>query len=481
MKKFTALVLAVVLLISCSVGTVAIGTERGEVVPIVVVRGMDFGGLIIDQGTEDERPALSVDAGSIVAGVFKALFMAMFGGMDGFVGGVADIANSIFAPLACDENGDTIENITVKEYPLAMSNYPDDIASFKEYGDGEPSVVATACDRYGADKVYYVTYDWRLDPYETAAKINARVNLALEEHNAEKVDIICCSLGGVMTQAYFDAYGYDKVDSCLFLSSAIYGSYCSSDPYAGKVGFEKEYLNNFLNATLSDMDWLWSMLDMMGITDALLGLVNTITDNYKEEIYADVMRGTFGTWAGLWGMQQTEDFEAGKKMIFGDETEKYSNLIEKLDRYQNYRLKRDEFLLGMQADGVKISLIASYNKPVVPAFEHSYVNGDQVLETELMSAGATIAPYGKTLGDDYVAADPAKLSPDKVIDASTCLFPDNTWFIKDAPHVCCKYGSGVADMVFWLVEAENQPTVNDHFRFPQFTVADGGQTLHYFE
>ncbi|MBQ3602952.1 MAG: hypothetical protein IJA02_03850 [Clostridia bacterium] len=480
MKKFIAMLLAAVVLFSCTFGVVAAEADS-KVVPVVIVRGMDFGGLIIDQGTENERPALSVEAGLIVLGVFKALFMGLFGGMDGLVDGVIDIVGGIFAPLACDANGNTIEKITVKEFPKAMSNYPEEVASYRSEGtDSEPGVVATACDIYGADKVYYVTYDWRLDPYETAKKINDRVNLALKEHKADKVDIICCSLGGVMTQAYFDAFGYEKVDSCLFLSSAIYGSYCSSDPYAGKVGFDKEILYNFLNTTLSDMGWLWTMLDMMGITDSLLSFANNLAEDYKEEIYAQVMRETFGTWPGLWGMQQTEDYEAAKVTIFGNETAKYAKLIEKMDRYQNYRLKRDDFLRGMQADGVKISLIASYNKPAIPAFERSYVNSDQVLETELMSAGATVAPFGKTLGDDYVAADPAKLSPDRVIDASTCLFPDNTWFIKDAPHVCCRYGSQVAELVFWLIGSETQPTVNDNIRYPQFTLADAQQNLYRY-
>ena len=481
MKKIISVILAAAMLFCCSVGTVALASgDEGEVVPVVVVRGMDFGGLIIDQGTENERAALSIDAGSIVSAVFKALFMGIFGGTDGLVDGLIDGVGGIFAPLACDEKGNSIENISVKEYPLAMSNYPEAIESFKAEGDSEPAVVATACDRYGADKVYYVTYDWRLDPYETATKINERVNLALSDHNAEKVDIICCSLGGVMTQAYLDAYGYDKVDSCLFLSSAIYGSYCSSDPYAGKVGFDKDILNNFLSATLPDMDWLWNMLDVLGITDSLIGFANGLTENYKDEIYSGLMRESFGTFAGLWGMQQTEDYEAAKQLMFGNEADKYSVLIAKIDRFQNYRLKRDSFLKQMQADGVKIALVTSYDKPVVPAFERSYVNGDQVLETELMSAGATVAPFGKTLGDSYVASDPSKLSPDRVVDASTCLFPDNTWFIKGAPHVCCKYGSDVAEMLFWIIEAESQPTVNDHFRYPQFTYCDSEQNLYYF-
>ena len=116
----------------------------------------------------------------------------------------------------------------------------------------------------------------------------------------------------------------------------------------------------------------------------------------------------------------------------------------------------------------------------MPVYERSYVNGDMVLETELMSAGATVAPYGKTLGDDYVPEIPGKLSPDKVIDASTCLLPENTWFIKDAPHVPCTYGSELAEMLFWLLSYEGQPTVSTNELYPQFQYADEPQNLYHF-
>lgn len=480
MKKILCVILALVLGLSCSVAAFAEGTQPEN--PIVIVRGMDFGGLILDQGTENERPAMSVAAGPIVASVFKGLFMSIFKGTEAFADMAIEIAGGIFSPLACDKNGNSIEKISVREYPLAVSNYPEQLETiFNTPGGGEDAIVHEAIDRYGAENVYYVTYDWRLDPYETAKKINNTVNRALEDSGAQKVRIICCSLGGVMTQAYLDEYGYSKVENCIFLSSAIYGSYCSSDPYAGKVGIDVDILMTFLNDSLSDLKPLWTVLKVLGLVDGVAGFANKLMDEHKEKVYAELMRSTFATWPGLWGMQQTADFDAAKKLMFGGVEEEYAGLITKIDKYQQYRLQRDEFLTKMQADGVNVMLLTSYGKPHIPAFEHSYVQSDAVLETELMSAGATVAPYGKTLGDDYVAADPTKLSPDRVVDASTCLFPEYTWFIKDAPHVCCQYGSDVADMLFWLSEFDGQPTVKSNEKYPQFQYCDEEQNLYFFD
>lgn len=480
MKKIICVLLALVLGVSCTANAIALGSQPEA--PVVIVRGMDFGGLILDKGTENERAALSVEAGPIVGSVFKGLFLSIFNGTEGITDMLVDIVGSIFSPLSCDENGDSIGNISVEEYPLAMSNYPEAVESvINTATDGEESIVREAIERYGAENVYYVTYDWRLDPYETAKKIDSAVNLAIKDSGFDKVRIICCSLGGVMTQAYFDEYGYDKVESCLFLSSAIYGAYCSSDPYSGKVGIDVDVLMTFLNDSLSDLGVLWNILYALGLVDAVSEFANSLMNEYKEQIYAELMRNTFATWPGLWGMHLAEDYETAKQLMFGDETEKYAGLIAKLDKYQQYRLQRDEFLTKMQADGVAVMLLTSYGQPHIPAFEHSYVQSDSVLETELMSAGATVAPYGTTLGDDYVAADPTKLSPDRIVDASTCLFPEYTWFVAGAPHVCCRYGSDIADMVFWMSEFDGQPTVSSHFRFPQFQYCDSEQNLYFFD
>lgn len=478
MKRFISVILAVVLTFSCT--ATAFATQE-DVTPIVIVRGLDFAALTVDLGTENERPALSVSAGPIIGAVFSLVVSTLLGGMDGAVDSICDFVNVLFADMACDKNGNTVANVSVKEYPLAMSNYPEALAEFKEYGQCEPGIVAQAADELGAENVYYVTYDWRLDPYTVAKKINEHVELALSESGSDKVDIVCCSLGGVMTLAYLDEYGYDKVESCLFLSSTIYGSYVASDALSGNIGFYPEILNNFLAHSVPDVQWLWTILDITGITRILCNVINNITEQYKTEIYEGTMRDSFGTMPGLWAMMQTDEYDAAKEFVFGDDIADYAGLIERTDKFQEFRETRDDFIKQMMADGVIVTIVTAYGSPVTPVYDRAYVDGDVILESELMSAGATIAPYGKDLGEDYVPADPTKLSPDNRIDASTCLLPDNTWFIRDACHVPCNYGSELAEMLFWLMSTDTQPTVSTNELYPQFQYADAQQNLYCFE
>ena len=477
MKRIVSLIMAVLLVFGCT--ATAFAAEE-EVTPLVIVRGLDFPALTVDAGTENERPALSVSAGPIIGTVFKMVFATVLGGTDGFIDVLCDFVSDLFADMACDKNGDSVANVSVKEYPLAMSNYPEALEEFKTYGESEPGIVAQAADEIGAENVYYVTYDWRLDPYTIADKIDAHVDLALNESESDKVNIVCCSLGGVMTLAYLDEYGYDEVNSCMFLSSTIYGSYVASDALSGNVGFYPEILNNFLASSVPDVQWLWTILDITGITNGLCEFINGLTQDYKAQIYEETMRDSFGTMPGLWAMVQPDEYEAAKQFVFGDDIAEYAGLIERTDKFQNFMKNRDEFVKQMMADGVIVTIVTAYGSPVIPVYDRAYVDGDVVLESELMSAGATIAPFGKTLGDDYVAADPTKLSPDRKIDASTCLLPENTWFIKGAPHVPCRYGSELADMLFWLMYSETQPTVTSNELYPQFQYVDEAQNLYRF-
>ena len=77
--------------------------------------------------------------------------------------------------------------------------------------------------------------------------------------------------------------------------------------------------------------------------------------------------------------------------------------------------------------------------------------------------GITIKAHAVKL--DYKAAD-------GVIDASTCMFPDTTWFIKNMPHVGCNRGSAFAEMLQWLFSQDEMPTVFSDARYPQFLQTD---------
>jgi hypothetical protein len=73
------------------------------------------------------------------------------------------------------------------------------------------------------------------------------------------------------------------------------------------------------------------------------------------------------------------------------------------------------------------------------------------------------------LGTDYeqaVNCGHNHISPDNIIDASTCMFPEYTWFVKGMMHT--NFNSDYHNLVKWILASETQPNVFDNPNFPQF-------------
>lgn len=487
MKKTVSIILALSMVFALFVPAFAENEDSAihnpadcENVPVIVVRGMDFGGLYVDCGTETEKPAINTDAGMIVKGVFKAIGkgIAKFS-FDGIIDGVAELATDIFVNLSMDENGDSLYNVSVPEYPESADKYEN-----LRNGEGfEYGIVRTCIETFGEGHTYYVNYDWRLDPYVVADEINAAVEAAVQNTGHDKVNIVCCSMGGLMTVAYLTEYGYERVNRCLFMSSTFCGAQVASDLLCGKVNIAPENLYNMLKNLTSDQKVLSFMIDavdFVGGFDAITKLTDWIFVNYKDEIFADVIKPVFGRMLTLWGLAQPEDYEAAINYMFGGRTEENENFLNRADALQEMMNGRTDLINEMIENGVEIAVVAHYGTPVVPVYENAHFNGDGTLETYQMSGYATVAPYGKTLGDDYVASNPEYLSPDRVVDLSTALFPEYTYIIKGAPHVAGSYGTDYADFIVWLLSYDGKFYAGANERYPQFMVSDGSQKLEIF-
>ena len=87
-----------------------------------------------------------------------------------------------------------------------------------------------------------------------------------------------------------------------------------------------------------------------------------------------------------------------------------------------------------------------------------------------MSIGATCSPIAETLGDGYKQANidcgHNHVSPDKKIDASTCKYPEYTWFVKGNPHN--KFNAPYREFITWAILFDGQPTVHSNEKYPQF-------------
>jgi hypothetical protein len=367
-----------------------------------------------------------------------------------------------------------------------MANYPDLI---NHATTSEEGLLRDACDKLGADHVYYFNYDWRLDPLEHAEKLNAMIQRVKTETGHNKVDITACSLGGSLTLAYFAEFGYDDIDSCLFLSSAFSGSLAASEILTGQITIDKTALKHYLRLNINannDLDYILDtfveVLDQTGSLEKLVDFLNGMLGALKDRALKEVMVDTLGTMPGMWSLVREGSYEQAKSALL--DSPKYAALITRIDDFHyNVREKRQELIENAMQSGVKIFFSSNYEDSMIPAFPSAIKQSDGLIETVCTSTGATIAQLGEKLPDGYIQVNDCcgknHISPDRVIDASTCMFPEQVWFFRGIAHVGTQYDSEYNDFVFWLLEQEDQPTVWTDAAHPQFMAAgDNGMTLH---
>lgn len=484
MKKALSLFVALVLAFCAVVPAFAQSehdASKCTELPVIIVRGMDFGGLYIDYGTENERPAFAeIEVSDILACLGKAFFKSVFSfSTDPAIDEIIEYVNYLFEGYAMDTDGTSKYNVGYKEYLESAENY----GSLCKGEGNEPGMARALIERLPAGHTYYFNYDWREDPMTVADKIDEMVGIALKETGHDKVKIVCSSMGGIMTVAYLTKYGYDKVERCLFMSSTFCGAQVASDLLCGRVEITPENLSAFLYNLTSDdkaLSVLIKIIDKLGVISGATKITDYIIDNYKEQIYKEVLVPVFGYMLPLWGLVQPEDFDEAVNFMFGDSLEENAAFIEKAKGLQKMMKNRDALLQKMIDDGVKIAIVCNYDSPVIPVYENADFTGDGVLETYEMSGYATVAKYGETLGDDYVAENPKYLSPDRMVDLSTALFPEYTYLIKGATHVACAYGTDYNEFLMWLLSAQGDFHAGVNEKYPQFMKSDKSQSLKAF-
>lgn len=476
MKKIMALLLSVIMVLCMSAPAFAAETEAIDYDgnPVVVVRGIDFGGLVnLDDGTK----AMQINAGDILDTVIEVLLSKFVYEKEDFIIAPAmDLVWDIMGPIASNPDGTSMDpNVGMKQYYCSVDEIEDDL--FGDYGEG--GLTLALADRIGAENVYYFTYDWRKSPEKIAAELDAFIKMAQEKSGKDKVHIAALSMGGMVTTAYLYYHGTAAVESVAYLSAAHNGTYVCGDSLNGRIVFEPDTLEKALLNLIGDeglnfMTWLsLKIARVFGVTDILCDFVNDFVQDSASQVYSGGLRDILGTALGMWALCPDEDFASGREYIFKGAEEKYASVLSQLDGVEKFVYSTHETIQNAYKDGVKIVFTSNYNQPLIPIYPRANLNSDSTLESDLTSNFATIANFGETLDEDYIITrDPAYISPDKVIDASTCLYPENTWFIKDADHVAFVYGSEFADFAIDLILSENQPTVNNMTQYQRFMITD---------
>lgn len=479
MKRIMSVILAAVMLFGCASAAFAVyGCDCGTS-PLIVVSGMAAWPLVQDEGTENEKQVFAPDTESILKLVGEiagplALF-AVNKDYNKLGDSLIPAVKELLEPLACNADGSSKYNITTNIYPESMENYPE-FANNTEFTANEPAVVREAVEKIGADHVYYFNYDWRLDPMDHAKELRKYVEKAKAETGHDKVNLAGASMGGTIIASYLAMYGSDDIDNFTMLSSAFTGTSIVGNLYNGRLEINKDGLVRILKEVVGveAVNILFDALDKAGVFDILVNFADSLFANLQDRIYDEVFQDTFITMPGIWDLIALEDYEDAKAYLLDPRTD--ANLIARVDNYHyNVQAKLPELLEEAMENGVKVNVVSHYNMQGVPITPSYNEQNDNVIDTKYTSGYAVCAYLDETLPADYkqqntVCQDATHnhISADRIIDASTCLLPEQTWFLKNQKHVGYMYHTELMDFILMLCLGDIQYTVDNTQQYSQF-------------
>lgn len=458
MKKLLAIILSVILAFSLSVSIFA-QAENDECecgnIPVIFVTGFAYTELVANAGTEEEYGAFGVETEAITD-MIKRLILPLFeliftGNYDKFAHKLSAEVNELFYDASCDENGNP-KNPTV------------DIEIYEP-----PSPYHFRNTRT------VFRYDWRKDIFDIAAELNDYIEETKRLTGHSKVALRAESMGGAVTMAYLHTYGYDSVETVVMQSSAFEGIEMMTSLFVGDLTLDPKpvmnYVGNFLEGNSVDMVFyraLYKTFAALAFNPVVTLLDKALISKIKDVVYEDCIKSLFGYIPGIWAFVAEDSYEEAKDFMLDEEVN--AELIKKIDKYHYEVMNRkEEIVEDAMANGVNFAIISNYGKAAVPLGSQSTNQSDFLIDTKHTSMGATCADYGQTLGDGYIQKiddGHNHLSPDNVIDASTCAFPEITWFVKDMMHTW--YTDGYHEFVYTLIYTPGQETIHTFSQYPQF-------------
>lgn len=301
---------------------------------------------------------------------------------------------------------------------------------------------------------YNFRYDWRVDPFVSAAELSKYIDAVREVTGKSKVTLVGRCLGSCVVTAYLQMTEnvQDKVKNVIYYAPSVGGIGLLGALFSGQIKIDEKGLDRFINS-YTDFSGLFedpavealvvsavSLLRYLKVLGFGIDIIQGIYNRVFENLVPRLALTSYGSFPSFWSMIGTEYYESARDFVFNGKEEEYAGMIEKTDHfYYSVTAIFPQLIDELSEKGVEFSFLAKYNFDLIPIFEGSDVQSDNIVELSTLSFGATSSKMGSLLSEEYIAAAKENgtdkyISADRLVDASTCRFPDRTWFFKNLGH-----------------------------------------------
>ncbi len=426
--------------------------EKKDYIPTIIVHGLgqstvyvtdNNGNKVIDKdGEEITSWPIYPDLGKIYKLIIPVILTLIF--QKDFASGVAyDVACDILKYCECKPDGTPANNVYVNRQYVPVSEMTKE--NRDEVYHSVP--IENLGKITGEENLYYFAYNSLGDTTVLAKELNDYIEMVKTQRGCSQVNVVPISLGGTIASAWLEMFSgrykeyknnYASVHKFVFIVAAVDGSNIIGDIFTDQLLFDnKEFLYNKLLPTLMEDSW-----SSYAINIALRILPNDVLIKIVKSILNGAVDTMLLKTPSMWSLIPSAYFDTAYKMHMADKGSEYNVLKEKINLYHTAQINFKKNINDFITQGGIVHAICSYGLQLYTIGNSSlYVNSDTIIQSASTGFQSTFANLGETLGNKYTPVDPVctnplhnHISPDGMVDASTSIIPENTWFVDGLNH-----------------------------------------------
>lgn len=470
MKRLLCVLLSVLLVLCCTAFAFAEDAPQQKT-PIVLIPGFGQSETKVYDGDEYlgtinsfELPGLNVE--NILKQVLAPGLASIATRSDLMLSkAVKGLVDDIFKPFKTNPDGTPVYDRVVTPYDAAYNDLPPE-----KQAEVQHHIAIHGLDDYN-DVRYYYSYDSFGSIKEVAAGLHRYLEeIVLPQTGAEKVLLVPVSQGGTVLTQFLADYPEDikYIEKIVAVIPAFDGAQILGDVMTDNVTiYDVNYDHETVLPALLKGDTGYQ------VSLALRAAFPTrVTEKLLREALEEVRQMLVVNSTMMWALCPAADYAVAKDKYLGDEA--HAKVRAECDAYDAARKALPGTLQKLLADGMPIHIVSCYGVGNIypELFGSGNINSDELLTPASSGLGATYANIGETLGEGYTAkgtvcSDPDHnhLSPDGMIDASTCALPENTWFFKGVGHTYMNFREDIKNFAAKLILED----VKDIYSLPPYT------------